>query len=387
MKAITIADLDVVLRYQNENVVDRFIVDHDASPRQAATLFEDAKRWLWLCAVAQRDKELGVQDVPDMIIFETQTDLDEMWHTFLLFTRDYVEFCHQYFGFYIHHAPTPEREKREYGELDAERQRAGRHKKAGLRRANAAYVFDKLGEDVARRWFLPSAALSQAGKGVDPETFHHAYRDNAPWEIGVPQPRVLEIIETGGLRGDVLDVGCGTGENALSIAGAGHRVHGVDLVPRAIELATRKAERWGVTGATFEVADVRSLALGRRWGTILDAGVIHAFSDEDRARYVSALADHLAPGGILHIVCFSDAQDGIGPRRISQAEIGDVFGGPAWSLRDIVPCTYEVQSGLKPAWHASFERTGYGAPQTARKPTVPSGSNVVAGSTACGLRS
>lgn len=35
----------------------------------------------------------------------TDTDVDELWHNFLLDTRSYMDFCSKYIGFYIHHSP------------------------------------------------------------------------------------------------------------------------------------------------------------------------------------------------------------------------------------------------------------------------------------------
>ena len=47
-------------------------------------------------------------------------------------------------------------------------------------------------------------------------TFEAAYADKAPWDIGGPQPAFVE--RAGQVAGSVLDVGCGTGENALFFA-------------------------------------------------------------------------------------------------------------------------------------------------------------------------
>jgi 2-polyprenyl-3-methyl-5-hydroxy-6-metoxy-1,4-benzoquinol methylase len=59
----------------------------------------------------------------------------------------------------------------------------------------------------------------------------------------------------------LLDVGCGSGWTSLFLAEAGYDVLGYDLVPANVELARRRAERWGAT-ARFEVADMESLPDG-----------------------------------------------------------------------------------------------------------------------------
>lgn len=53
----------------------------------------------------------------------------------------------------------------------------------------------------------------------DPEAFHKlAGQGFLPWEIHRPQKAVRELARVGGLRGRVLEVGCGIGDNALFIA-------------------------------------------------------------------------------------------------------------------------------------------------------------------------
>jgi hypothetical protein len=54
-----------------------------------------------------------------------------------------------------------------------------------------------------------------APSGFDPGFFDAAYRGTPPWEVGHPQPALVELAEAGAFTGRVLDVGCGTGEHAL----------------------------------------------------------------------------------------------------------------------------------------------------------------------------
>jgi len=37
--------------------------------------------------------------------------IDEMWHTFILFTRDYAAFCEGHFGCFLHHVPNEDEEQ------------------------------------------------------------------------------------------------------------------------------------------------------------------------------------------------------------------------------------------------------------------------------------
>ena len=64
--------------------------------------------------------------------------------------------------------------------------------------------------------------------------FESAYEGTPPWDIGRPQPEFVRLEAGGEIRGSVLDVGCGTGENALHMAAKGHDVWGIDGAPTAI---------------------------------------------------------------------------------------------------------------------------------------------------------
>src|SRR5712691_12380499 len=73
-------------------------------------------------------------------------------------------------------------------------------------------------------------------------SWEDAYKTVPPWDVGRPQPAFVELVKAGELNsGSVLDVGCGTGENALYLAGNGFSVTGVDLTSRAIAAARAKA--------------------------------------------------------------------------------------------------------------------------------------------------
>jgi len=158
-----------------------------------------------------------------------------------------------------------------------------------------------------------------------------------PWDIGRPQPAFARLAQEGLLSGLVLDAGCGTGENALAAASHGASVTGVDLSPVAIARARAKAADRGVT-ARFDVGDaldLPSLGLAGQVHTIIDSGVFHVFSDEDRPRYVASIASALHSGGMVFLMCFSDRQPGnFGPRRVRQDEIRAAFSD-GWTVQSI----------------------------------------------------
>jgi ubiquinone/menaquinone biosynthesis C-methylase UbiE len=192
----------------------------------------------------------------------------------------------------------------------------------------------------------------------DDRGFDEMYVGVPPWDIGRAQPEVVGIAEAGGFAEPVIDIGCGTGENALELASRGLAVLGIDASPRAIEAARTKASEREIS-AEFLVADALALgSLDRRFRTALDCGVFHVFDDPERPVYVASLASVLEPGGVLHLLCFSDRQPGsFGPRRVTQQELRDSFAD-GWDVREIVAATFvtnlpELQAQ---AWLATIVR-------------------------------
>jgi 2-polyprenyl-3-methyl-5-hydroxy-6-metoxy-1,4-benzoquinol methylase len=133
-----------------------------------------------------------------------------------------------------------------------------------------------------------------------------SYTDGtAPWDIGRPQPAFVRLATKAAIGGEVLDAGCGTGENALLAAGLGLRVLGVDLAQTAISIARQKAAERALD-AEFMVADALHLdRLGRTFDTVLDCGLFHTFDAAERLAYVASLAS--VSRGKLYVLCFRDA--------------------------------------------------------------------------------
>ena len=77
------------LGYKNERVVQRIAKDEKITLREADDIFDETVDWLANSAAESKPTKR----------------VDAGWHTFLLFTRDYAEFCEHYFKRFVHHEP------------------------------------------------------------------------------------------------------------------------------------------------------------------------------------------------------------------------------------------------------------------------------------------
>jgi cyclopropane fatty-acyl-phospholipid synthase-like methyltransferase len=179
----------------------------------------------------------------------------------------------------------------------------------------------------------------------DRTRFESAYAGQAPWDIGRPQKVLTDVADQ--ITGSILDVGCGTGENALYFAALGRAVTGIDFLAEPVKRAKQKAAERGLT-ATFLVMDALKLKeWPERFDNLIDSGLFHVFSDDDRRRYVEGLTSMLVPGGRLFMICFSDQEPGTqGPRRVSRREIEDAFA-KGWAVESIEPRRFEVRTDLE----------------------------------------
>lgn len=201
---------------------------------------------------------------------------------------------------------------------------------------------------------------ARMGAPLRPRTaqdFDLFYAGRPPWDIGHPQPEFIALAKSGRLTGQVLDVGCGTGEHAMMAARLGLPATGVDLSQRAIQAARRKAEERGLA-ARFVVGDALELgALGETYGTVLDCGFFHVLEDEARGRFARSLHSVLEPGAHYFMLCFSDRQPGdLGPRRIPREDITATFQD-GWQVESIDPVKLEIFGGAHAeAWLAILVR-------------------------------
>lgn len=205
---------------------------------------------------------------------------------------------------------------------------------------------------------LPKATKNRPLSLISQEVPHSFTTELPLWETGQPQPVFLRLAQQENIVGDVLDIGCGSGENALMLAQRGHMVWGIDLSQQAILAAREKAQQRRLE-VTFVVGNALELeVLGEGFHTVIDSGLFHTFNDRERKKYLRGLAHVMFPGSRFFLLCYSDQEPGEhGPRRISRRELEKTFQED-WKIHRIEACLFETRTHAAQAWLATIERTG-----------------------------
>src|SRR5262249_29166992 len=157
-------------------------------------------------------------------------------------------------------------------------------------------------------------------------------KGETPWDTGRPSSELVRVLAEEGIKpGKAVELGCGTGTNAVWLATQGFEVTTLDLSPLAVEQARRRAEGAGV-GGDFLVGDVLSPPgeLAGPFDFVFDRGCYHVVRREDVGAYLRTLESLTRPG-TLALVLTGNAREphDPGPPVVSEeeirAELGSVF--------------------------------------------------------------
>lgn len=85
--------IDTAMNFDIKKVMARYIRDNGLTEEVACEHEIEIKRYLAMCAINPKAH------------YGMRGPIDELWHTFVIFTRDYARFCEEVAGRFIHHIP------------------------------------------------------------------------------------------------------------------------------------------------------------------------------------------------------------------------------------------------------------------------------------------
>ncbi|MFF1648614.1 methyltransferase domain-containing protein [Streptomyces sp. NPDC058240] len=171
------------------------------------------------------------------------------------------------------------------------------------------------------------------------------YRDGKPpWDSGITPPELVALVEGPGalVPGRALELGCGTGTNAVYLARNGWRVAAVDLVDRAVRQARKKAAAAGadVTVLCGDATRLDEVGVPGPYDLFFDLSCYCGIPPHRRDAYAAGLTRRASPGARLLMFgygpeAFDDPISGV-----TADELGARFTG--WQLTDVTPGTNPV---------------------------------------------
>jgi SAM-dependent methyltransferase len=146
-----------------------------------------------------------------------------------------------------------------------------------------------------------------------------------PWDTGQPEPLLIEFVTSGGIAPvPALEIGAGTGTNAVWLAEHGFDVLGIDLSPLAVERARAKMKERALSCRFAALDFLAAPPPGGPFQFVFDRGCFHVFDEPDeRRRFAANVAAVLAPGGLwLSMIGSTEGPRGdVGPPRRSACEV------------------------------------------------------------------
>lgn len=140
------------LTYTNDDVVLAFVETYGISFQAAGAIFHETKKFLWLLVTCQ-SRGVNPPFITDHILA-----IDEMWHTFVLFSAEYRDYCFACYGRHVDHEPTTRAVKRQAEKDHRANPALVRRRWRSEFRRELSLIYDELGAATVRLWFTTYAA-------------------------------------------------------------------------------------------------------------------------------------------------------------------------------------------------------------------------------------
>lgn len=95
--------IKLALSYENADIIEKFCSEYGVEQELAKDYFIEVKKFLYLCA-----------NTTDRLA--PSAEIDKIWHTFILFTKDYRQYCMHFLGKFIDHMPEVKKDTEELDE-------------------------------------------------------------------------------------------------------------------------------------------------------------------------------------------------------------------------------------------------------------------------------
>jgi SAM-dependent methyltransferase len=195
----------------------------------------------------------------------------------------------------------------------------------------------------------------------------YASGEPLPWDTGTPDPLLVEALESRLVApGRTLEVGCGTGTNAIFLAQHGFDVLGIDISEVAVEKARAKAQG----RCRFEVVDfLTTVPAGDPFQFVLDRGCFHVFDGEDeRARFAENVAAALVEHGLwLSLIGSTEgAPRDEGPPRRSARDVAKAIE-PSLEIVQLRSAEFAVHEERLKSWFCLSRKRAIAAQPSTRR--------------------
>ena len=235
--------------------------------------------------------------------------------------------------------------------------------KFGLAQTTAIDLIMKLPADAANReWLLRDKWIGFYDGTFAPHlpAGSAGSIDELPWRSGTPSSQLVNYLskcdEKALREGAAIELGCGTGENLVFLAGAFRRAVGVDISPEAVHVAEMAVAAAGSSAQTL-VADVLALPceLHEAFDLVFDCQTFHCVRKVDEAAAAAAMVSLLKPDGVLLLITGNaDEAEERGPERLTRADLDRAFATRGLVCEACEPFRFD--------WTAAYRRQPFPKP-------------------------
>ena len=138
------------------------------------------------------------------------------------------------------------------------------------------------------------------------DDFYRDRKREVPFFTVKPDENLVEYVERNIFKqGNVLELGCGPGRNAIYLANKGFAVDAVDISKETIQWASERAKKENID-VNFICQNIFELNIQEdSYDIVYDSGCFHHISPHRRLSYIQLIQRALKSGGYFAITCFS----------------------------------------------------------------------------------